>query len=713
MSLILRPFWKAYDAYIAWSVPPEHYKENFLDYFRAKSIATLLLMSVLLVSAVCVANLFGSTEFYRSSAHMLMTTMGYLVAFLLVRRYSVRLVALCLFLFLFCFTTYLSIAYGGFIFSFVRTFLLIPFASMLIGTDGIVFTALAQTILNEILYYFEQTSLVDFWNMTPPSERLSKIHNYTFYCYFVVTFTSYVHESQYLELIYRLQKANNHKTEFLCKTSHELRTPLSGIVGAIELLLAQKETLSLEQYNTIKIAEVCAQNLLGIINDILDISKLEAGKIKLNRDIVNIKQKIEDVLRIVSHLIGKKNIEYKTEFGPGVPPYIISDRLRLRQILTNLLSNAFKFTERGQVTVTVTLEAAQTFEEENRPRTPPDYIDSKNSSSLKNGAHQTLVKYDRYIKIAVTDTGTGIDPSINKDLFKAFRQVNTMTRGTGLGLAICKQLCKKMGGSIHYKSEGKGKGSCFYFFIPCIVPDPNEISQQIHSLSSYAAKKELLPSASFETTLLQLKPAHPTKDAETPRTDNNTKNITNTTLNQNTLQQISDATTSPQSSLSISEKSSTSPHNKTRRRVPSSETEGGAKDKEGGSSSSTATKRMKVLLVEDNQVNQVVIGRLLEKLSCQVVIANHGKEALDYLDNPRHAAYDLIFMDLQMPVLDGLATTKEIRRRNIQIPIVGLSAHAFAEHAMQAKAAGMNDFVEKPVKFASLQKIITRLTKEN
>lgn len=175
---------------------------------------------------------------------------------------------------------------------------------------------------------------------------------------------------------------------------------------------------------------------------VIEFIQLETGKLILNREVVNLKDKIENVIQIVSRLIENKNIEYKTEFGPGVPPFIIGDRLRLRQILTSLISNAAKFTERGSVTVTVTLESAQTFEEENRSQLvkKQNIKTSSQSSSLlsslinkqqktndTNETHKRTAKYDQYLKIAVTDTGIGIDPSVVKDLFTTFHQVHSVS----------------------------------------------------------------------------------------------------------------------------------------------------------------------------------------------------------------------------------------------------------------------------------------------
>jgi signal transduction histidine kinase len=157
---------------------------------------------------------------------------------------------------------------------------------------------------------------------------------------------------------------------------------------------------------------------------------MEAGKLKLQRSVIDIKAKVEDVLRIVSHLIGNKQIESKVEIAPGVPRYIVGDKLRLRQILTNLISNAFKFTEKGTVTVRVTLETAQTFEEENSSQHITEGISSqehstprspKGSSNKKQS--KVVAKYDQYIKFSITDTGIGIDPSIVHTLFKSFHQV--------------------------------------------------------------------------------------------------------------------------------------------------------------------------------------------------------------------------------------------------------------------------------------------------
>lgn len=373
------------------------------------------------------------------------------------------------------------------------------------------------------------------------------------------------------------KKTAEFKTQFLANMSHEIRSPLNGVIGMLNLLKSQK--LSAEQTEYMEIAENSADHLLGLVNMILDQSKLEAGKLKLDNLPLHLKRELKKLARLFEYRALDKIINLDFQFDPKIESYVFADNLRLQQILINLLDNAIKFTKRGEVTLQAKLVSKR------------DNI--------------------QYIKFKVTDTGIGIDLNKTKNLLGAFEQVDdTITRkygGTGLGLSIANQLVQIMGGKLDIKSE-RGKGSCFSFEIPFEI-DIN---------------KSLTP----DKGVIYLK-------------------------------------------------------------VPTEEN------------------KCKVLIVEDNLVNQKVMANFLKKLNIECDVAENGLIGLElYKEND----YGLILMDLHMPIMDGLSATKEIQSlyeyAEKPIPIIAVTASAFDEDKVNALAHGMHDFITKPVIFNNLQEVI-------
>ena len=524
--------------------------------------------------------------------------------------------------------------------------------------------------------------------------------------------------------------SNKAKSEFLAVMSHELRTPMNAVIGMTEILESTPLTRQQQQYVTT--IRQGGEVLLSVINNILDFSRIESGHFELEERPFKLQQCIEEVLELMSSRTAEKFLELVPFVSLDVPQQLIGDYTRLRQILVNLVSNAIKFTESGEIIITV------------------------NSRLID---HQTNI-YE--VHFDVRDTGIGIAPEAISKLFKAFSQAdNSIARqygGTGLGLAICKQLCELMGGEIGVSSN-VGKGSTFSFSIQvraiiedadttAIAPDlrgkrilsvnTNSTLQQAIALYTqpwemnlqavYSAANALqsLTTSNFDVILIdrqliesdgsQMDGLELAKHIQEIFPELNLILLTpvNIILNENdnaNLACFGDYITKPISASKLyqafcnifSEKVPTIPQDATNTRTQAPF----ASDEILRDENFAQCYPFKILVVEDNPVNQKILLLMLENLGYKAGFTENGQKAINaFLDQ----AYDLIFMDIQMPIMNGLTASKSIRQLPSQQPwIIGLSANAFSESRESAMSAGMNDYLTKPLKTSSLIAALQRI----
>jgi PAS domain S-box-containing protein len=367
--------------------------------------------------------------------------------------------------------------------------------------------------------------------------------------------------------------ANAAKSAFLANMSHEIRTPLGAILGYSELLSSQGVSTS-ERLNYVNALKRNGELLSNIINDVLDLSKIEAGKLEFERQEVPIEEILTDITTLLHLQAVEKGINLIVSADGPIPAFIETDPLRLRQILMNIVGNALKFTERGSIEVKV----------------------------------KTVTERDGSTRLAfvVTDTGPGITPEQAGKLFKPFSQADASTTrkfgGTGLGLTLSRKLARGLGGDLQLTQSTPGVGSTF-----TITIDPGHTSKALFQKTERS---------------LQRSPA------------------------------------SPRSTASL--------------RVDG----------------------LKVLVVEDSMDNQIVVQRFLKMAGCAADLANNGREAIDMI----HAGnYDVVLMDIQMPVMDGFEAVTELRREGCQLPVIALTAHALKEQRQQCLDAGFTNHITKPV----------------
>ncbi len=552
------------------------------------------------------------------------------------------------------------------------------------------------------------------------------------------------------KLSMQAEAGNLAKSKFLTQMSHEIRTPMNGVLGMAELL---KDTeLSENEQHYVNIIHSSGQSLLTIINDILDFSKIEEGNVKLDNASFNLEHVLNDCADIFCLTAEKKDVDLICYLSPEVPKIVSGDAARLRQIILNLLGNAFKFTANGEIVLRVVCLNRE--------------LDSLQSRTAESGLEPGLEVGLLQLKFSIADSGIGISEENQVKLFSAYSQAEQSTSrrygGTGLGLTICKQLTEKMGGEIGIESE-MGKGSTFWFTVQFGLGDVKE-AEPVYISQHLAHKRILLaePSATYRQLFVEIAKTqwHMEVDVcaseqavldifasddnaaatyKAPVFDlvllsnrlsgtrglacgkrisvlgemSNTPLLLLTQLNQmpeaeslvqcgyhsavprptlvNHLEKILDKVLHEK--LFIAEQATGTPSQQPQEKVANS---------------------LKILVAEDNLVNQKVVNGMLKKLGFESIIANDGIETVElYCQNIE--VFDLILMDCDMPNLDGYGATEQIRAYESEmkltspIPIVALSAHAMQEHKEKSLSVGMNAHLPKPVQIEKLLFVIRQV----
>lgn len=516
----------------------------------------------------------------------------------------------------------------------------------------------------------------------------------------------------------KAEENNRLKSEFVANVSHEIRTPMNAILGMTELALDEAISPVLRDYLTT--AHESAKSLLALVNDLLDFSRMEAGKLELESTPFDLWQTIDETAKALSMRAAEKGLELLTDVAADVPRYVKGDPLRLRQVITNLVSNAVKFTERGEVVIRAQLHA------------------ETNTHSI--------------VRFAVCDTGIGISPEDKERIFAPFTQVDASTTrvfgGSGLGLAICTELIRQVGGTLDVNSE-LGAGSEFFFTARferaeapaelvarrkdrmdqldgtnVLIVDDNATNRAIMEgiLSRFGINVDAVDSG--DTALSKMRMA---AEADSPYDIVLVDALMPGTDGFAVIEQINEDELLESTSvlmLSSADRSTFTDRAKdldidgyldkpvTRRElleVLSVVSFGAENDEVIDELVTPIPTSLNVLVAEDTPANQKVVRAILRKRGHNVEIANNGREAIDkVVADP----YDVVLMDIQMPTVDGYQATSAIRELDegdrATIPIIAMTAHAMKGDADKCIEHGMNDYISKPIDSRRLIELVER-----
>lgn len=538
-------------------------------------------------------------------------------------------------------------------------------------------------------------------------EKSFEMHNNTRQLNELIAHTETLVTQRTLDLQEALEEANQAniaKSQFLATMSHEIRTPLNGVLGTLNLI---KDTrLDDQQSRLIETAMSSSEILLTVINDVLDFSKINAGKLELECIPYNPLMLIEDTVELLASGAHEKGLELIASVDSNLPNHLIGDPVRLRQVLSNLVSNAIKFTSSGEVVL---------------------YLHSRSPHQYRFG---------------VKDTGIGISEEQQNRLFQAFSQVDSShTRkfgGTGLGLAISKSIVEAMGGELRVRSEA-GQGSEFYFDLllgsvqgdapklmatermqnlKILIADSNQSNRMVlQQLLQDWGVVQVEQVADSEQLLQQLQQSQPPQDvvmldqflggADKQAVIEQIR--ANSALAGVKIILMSRTRTIFDAALFDAVKIKPIRQSKlfnTLAKLAGEELGDSTATADTPASSSISFAGKKLLLVEDNKINQMVAQLTLDKLGFAIDLAETGEEALDRVQKN---TYDLVLMDIQMPVMDGLQASREIRKLGgefTRLPIIAMTAHALSGDREVSLEAGMNDHVTKPIERETLVRII-------